>query len=302
MKKVLVLHYSQTGQLTEILKSLVSMMDNSKIKLEFKSIIPSTPYPFPWNKEAFFDKMPDSVLGNTHDIEPIVTDEEKYDLVILGYQVWFLNPSIPFNSFLESEYAKRILKDTPIVTVLGVRNMWVMAQEKVKLKLRDLGANLVGNIVYVDKNPNLISVITIQHWLFGGKKTKFLKIFPLPGIDQKEINSAFKFGEKIQECLLADDCNNLQDILVKQKAVKVVDTTVFIEKRGSMLFRLWAKLIERKSTSPKKRKFWLKVYNIYLLFALFIVSPVVILLYTISKVFRLKQIRNEINYYQGVKL
>src|SRR5690606_27862511 len=135
-----------------------------------------------------------------------------------------------------------------------------------------------------------------------GKKTKFLHFFPLPGINQKEIDNAYQFGEKIQECLLADNCNNLQDQLVKQNAVKVVDTTVFIEKRGSMLFRLWAKLIERKSTSPKKRKFWLKVYNIYLLFALFIISPIVILLYTISKVFRLKQIRNEINYYQGVKL
>lgn len=302
MKKILVLHYSQTGQLTEILKSLVSMMNNSKIKLEFKSIKPSTPYPFPWNSTDFFDQMPDSVLGNTHDIEPIVTDEEKYDLVILGYQVWFLKPSIPFNSFLESEYAKVLLKNTPVLTVLGVRNMWVMAQETVKLKLKELGAELVGNIVFVDKNPNLISVITIQHWLFGGKKTKFLNLFPLPGVSQSDIDNAHKFGETIQECLLNDECNNLQGKLVKQRAVKVVDTSVFIEKRGSMLFRLWAKLIERKSTSPKKRKFWLKIYNIYLLFALFIVSPIVILLYTISKLFRLKQIRNEIKYYQGVKL
>ena len=300
MKKVLVLHYSQTGQLTEILESLVSSMNN--VTLEFKSITPSNPYPFPWNSNAFFDQMPDSVLGNTHVIEPIITDYDHYDLIILGYQVWFLSPSIPFNSFLQSETARKLLKNTPVITVLGVRNMWAMAQEKVKRKLNELKAELVGNIVFEDKNPNLISVITIQHWLFGGKKTKFLGFFPIPGVSKTDIEDASKFGKTIAQHLIENDCNNLQSELVKQNAVRVVDTLIFVEKRGSMLFRLWAKLIERKSSTPSKRKFWLKVFNIYLLFALFIVSPIVLTIYTLSKLFLIKQIRKDKKYYLGVKL
>lgn len=302
MKKVLILHYSQSGQLTQILESIVSGFVGDNVNFEYQSIEPAASYPFPWNSGDFFDQMPDSVLNKPQEIKPITFSETNYDLIILGYQVWFLNPSIPFNSFLCSEQAQNLFQNTPVITVLGVRNMWVMAQEKVKRKLNALGANLVGNIVFEDKNPNLISVITIQHWLFSGKKTRFLGFFPMPGVAEKDISEATKFGKTIDHCLSKGTCNNLQDQLVKQNAVRVVDTLVFIEKRATMLFGLWAKLIERKSTSPQKRKFWLKVFNVYLLFALFIISPFVVLIYTVSKLFRMRAIKKEKLYYQGVKL
>lgn len=302
MKKVLILHYSQSGQLTQILESIVSGFVGGNVNFEHQYIEPTVPYPFPWNSGDFFDQMPDSVLHQSHEIKPITFNEARYDLIILGYQVWFLNPSIPFNSFLSGEQAKYLFQNTPVITVLGVRNMWVMAQEKVKQKLHALGANLVGNIVFEDKNPNLISVITIQHWLFSGKKSRFLGFFPMPGVAESDIQGATKFGATIEHHLLEDSCNNLQGDLVKQNAVRVVDTLVFIEKRATMLFGLWAKLIERKSTSPKKRKFWLKVFNVYLLFALFIISPFVVLIYTVSKLFRIGAIRKDKLYYQGVNL
>jgi hypothetical protein len=301
MKKILVIHYSQSGQLTRILESLVTGFGES-CEVEFARIEPEKPYPFPWNKEAFFDAMPDTVKGKTQAIKPLKTNYERYDLVILGYQVWFLNPSIPFNSFLHSEDAARLLKDTPVVTVLGVRNMWVMAQEKVKRRLFDLGSRLIGNIAFIDRAPNMISVITIQEWMFTGKKTKKWGIFPWPGVAEKEIEEAEKFGKIIQSHLVLNTCNKLQDELVKQNAVTLVDTLVFVEKRGSVMFRLWAGLIDRKSTSPERRKFWLKVYNIYLLFAIFIIAPIVLLIYTLSKLVLFKRVKEEMNYYKGVKL
>ena len=39
--------------------------------------------------------------------------------------------------------------------------MWAFAQEKVKVLLKDVDANLVGNIALTDRNINLISVITV---------------------------------------------------------------------------------------------------------------------------------------------
>jgi hypothetical protein len=42
---------------------------------------------------------------------------KKFDLIIFGYQVWYLTPSIPIISFLKSGFAENILKDTPVVTV-----------------------------------------------------------------------------------------------------------------------------------------------------------------------------------------
>ncbi|WP_233267327.1 hypothetical protein [Paraglaciecola sp. L3A3] len=57
-------------------------------------------------------------------------------MIILTYQVWFLSPSIPIASFLQSEPAKKLFKDTPVVTIIGCRGMWLMAQEKVKTLLK----------------------------------------------------------------------------------------------------------------------------------------------------------------------
>ena len=55
--------------------------------------------------------------------------------------------------------------------------MWIMAQEKMKKKLKSLNANLVGNIVLADRHINHVSVITIAQWMFSGKKERFLGIF-----------------------------------------------------------------------------------------------------------------------------
>ena len=73
--------------------------------------------------------------------------------------------------------------------------MWVMAQEKIKVLLKNNNAQLKGNIALVDRVGNLISVITIVEWMFSGVKKKYLGIFPLPGVSDKDIVESSKFGE-----------------------------------------------------------------------------------------------------------
>ncbi len=59
----------------------------------------------------------------------------------LAYQVWFLSPSLPVTAFLKSA-AAAVLKDTPVITFIACRNMWLSAQEKMKVMLRDAGAEI----------------------------------------------------------------------------------------------------------------------------------------------------------------
>lgn len=48
MKKVLIIHYSQTGQLTEILRSIAGpLRQSADITVDFAQIKPRKPYPFP---------------------------------------------------------------------------------------------------------------------------------------------------------------------------------------------------------------------------------------------------------------
>jgi len=302
MKKILVIHYSQSGQLTEILHSVVDRSDLNNCEVDYLDIKPSHPYPFPWTGDSFFEEMPNSVNGRVTELLPMQTKHEKYDLVILGYQVWFLSPSVPVNSFLASDLAKKILANTPVVTILGVRNMWVVAQENIKKQLKALDATLVGNIVLEDPNHNMISVLTILHWMMGGKKTKLWGVFPKPGVTEEQIAEAARFGVSINESLQKDDFSNLQTNLIHQKAVKINTNLVFVEGRGSMLFKIWANLIEKKSSSEKKRRRLLRIFKYYLLVAIFIIAPIVLLIYGVIRLFLPITLKKQRLYYQGVSL
>ena len=176
MKRVLVVYYTQSGQLKEIIDSVLSPL--TEVTIDFLPIDTATPFPFPWTDDTFFDAFPESYLQIPQPLQPFNLPHTDYDLVILGYQVWYLSPSIPFNSFLQHPEAKKLLSGKPVITISGTRNMWVMAHQKVKKLLTDCGVHLVGNIALTDPHHNHISVITIVQWLFSGDKNKrYLGVF-----------------------------------------------------------------------------------------------------------------------------
>ncbi len=138
--------------------------------------------------------MPDCVLGVTAELAPFTLKEKAYDLIVLGYQAWFLYPSIPVNSLLHHPDFRAVLKNTPVVTITGARNMWLNTFLEVKKSLHQAEARLVGNIALVDKHPNHISFVTIFHWLLRGKKDRYLNIFPFPGVSAADIAHTAEYG------------------------------------------------------------------------------------------------------------
>jgi len=228
---------------------------------------------------------------------------KKYDLVVLGHQVWYLTPSIPLNSFLKSESAKKLLKNTPVITVIGARNMWIMAQEKVKRLLVDCGAKLVGNIALVDRHINHISVITIVHWMMNGKKNKKWGIFPKPGVSDTDILEASKFGAPIKSALLTNEFSSLQSSLLQMKAVTIKPFLVLADKRANLLFSKWARLIIKKGPAgDPKRKIWLTLFNYYLLFAIWIIAPIVFIVFLLTYIPMYRKVNRDKKYYASVSL
>ncbi len=132
-KKVLIVHYSQSGQLTEIVNNFAAGL--SSVKVETIKVRMQKEFEFPWTSERFFDAMPESVLGIPADLDSFQPKEESYDLIVFAYQPWFLSPSIPATSILANEEFRKRLKNTPILTIIGARNMWLNSQEKVKKTL-----------------------------------------------------------------------------------------------------------------------------------------------------------------------
>lgn len=293
MKNILVIHYSQSGQLTEILQNItLPFSTDENISISSYTIEMEKEFPFPWQKTDFFNAFPESFLQIPAAIKKPSNEvlNKKYDLIILGYQVWYLSPSIPVNSFLHSEFAKQMFQNTPVITVIGARNMWVKAQEKMKVLLTNLNANLVGNIAMVDRNINHISVVTIVHWMFSGKKTKYLGIFPKPGVSEIEIKNASKFGKIIHQSILSNNFNNLQTQLLEKNAVEIRAFLVEMDKKANKMFKIWANFIVNKGNS---RKNWLKVFNVYLWVAIWLISPIVFILHLLKYPFLANKIAKE---------
>jgi hypothetical protein len=300
MKNVLVIYYSQSGQLESIARNIAMPLLNSEdINVIFHEIQLEKPFPFPWNNEAFFGAFPESFLQIPTALKPVSEEimKTKFDLILLHYQVWYLTPSVPVNSFLKSPEAKILLNNTPVVTINGSRNMWIMAQEKVKVLLKQSNALLKGNIALVDRVGNLISVITIVEWMFSGVKKKYLGIFPLPGVSDKDIKESSKFGEVILSSLLENNFENLQQRLLEIDAVKVSSYLVIVDKTANKIFTKWSNLIIKKGES---RKFWIKAFKVYLLLAIWLISPIVYILHLIMYPFKMQKIKNEIEYYKGI--
>ena len=276
MKKVLVVHYSQTGQLTDIIASILEPLVSTKAaQITTLSLKPAPPYPFPWTTRTFCDVFPESVAGEPCPLEPLDLDPEaSFDLIILAYQVWYLAPSIPINSFLQSSQARRLIADTPVITVIGCRNMWLLAQERVKRSIRDLGGHLVGNIVLGDRASNLVGVATIAYWMLTGRKDRLLHIFPKPGVDDADIKAASRFGVIIRKAL-QDDIRNLdQQVLNAVGAVRVEPSYIIFEKRIQKIFRLWARFIRSKGgPGAPARQRRVRCFFYYLLVAIAVLAP-----------------------------
>lgn len=299
MKKILIIHYSQTGQLADIVKSVTApFKKNETVSIIYEEIKPKPAFPFPWTATQFCDVFPESVEGIPCEIEPVHFDpNEDYDLVILAYQVWFLAPSLPINAFLKSREAK-VMKDRPVLTIIGCRNMWLLAHERVKQKIIKSGGRLFGNIVLGDRTNNLLGVLTIAIWMLSGKKKICLGLLPDAGISDQDIHDASKFGRILMDALEKDDPGPIQKTLNAHGAVTVVPQYILFEKRIQRIFNVWSKFILKKGKRGNPaRKFRVRLFLGYLFAAIAVIAPVSTVLSMLAVKLKKDEIKNAIDYF-----
>ena len=251
-KKVLAVFYSQSGQLEQIIDHFTLPLTTSGATVEKLRIYPEQPYPFPWTGKSFFSVMPDCVQQVPGKLLPFSFKESRYDLIILGYQAWFLSPSIPSNTLMFDPRFREIARNTPVITITGARNMWISAMEKIKPVLKSMDAQLVGNIALVDRHHNFISFITIFHWMFKARKDRFLNIFPVPGVSQADIDNTKNLGARAIPYLEKSNWQGFQEEMVKEGAVPVKYALMFIESKARKIFKIWAGIISKR----KKKDTW----------------------------------------------
>ncbi len=298
--KILVVYHSQSGQLYNVLRNIVKDIE-LHVDIDFYAIELEHPFPFPWQAYSFFDAMPESVLQIPAPLKDMPeTGKKDYDAVILGYQPWFLSPSIPVNSFLKSRWAS-VMEGKPVITVIGCRNMWLNAQEIVKADLKRLGAIHVGNIVLEDRHSNIISTLTIIRWLFKGKKERS-GLLPDAGISEEHILAARRFGPPILEYLTQKKTSRLQKQLIDLNAIYLKPELIILEKRGVGQFPKWARKAKSKGEpGNKERAVIIKRFQYLLIIAIFILSPVTYLVAKIQTALKIKKLMREVTYFKGIE-
>jgi len=299
MKKVLVLYYSQSGQMKRMVDSVTApLKESSEVKVDFRKIKPVKKYPYPWPFYPFFDAFPEAIYMNGCEVEPLEDLEEEYDLIILGYTIWFLSPSIPVTGFMQSPQAKQLFKDKPVVTLIACRDMWVMAQEKMKTVLKNVGATLIDNVVLTDQGGSIYAFITTPRWLLTGKKDPFW-VFPAAGVSDEDLKNSRRFGERLLEGLQKDEEKQKRPMLKNMGAVTVNGKLVGTEKIATRSFMVWGKLIQAAGAPGSfARKIVITIYAVFLATLVLTIVPLNILVRRLIYPFRKEAIEKSVKYYE----
>ncbi|RMD78603.1 MAG: dialkylresorcinol condensing enzyme [Lentisphaerae bacterium] len=275
-KNILFVYYSQSGQLKQVLDALAAPL--AEYNCQWLELHPDPPYPFPWPFWEFLDCFPETVLLDPPPLADFqLPPDDRVDLIILGYQAWFLSPSPPITAFLKEPRVRTFLRGKRVITLVACRNMWLKAHETVSSMLNDMGARHIGHIALTDQAPGMASFVTTPRWLLTGRKDAFW-IFPPAGIAPEDIRNTARFGLAIQQAFrsgLPLDENLFKGL----KAAPINPDYILPETMAHRGFMIWSRLIAKLSRPHTfRRRVLLFLYLTVLLAYIILVIPLLVLL------------------------
>lgn len=243
-RRILVVYYSQSGDADRALRELAAPLAESGSTVVWERLRPLVEFPFPWKSVyQFFNVMPECILGRPPENRPpTFHPEERFDLVVLGYQVWFLSPSLPTQAFLRTAHAGT-LKGTPVVTLSVSRNMWHNASLTMKRILNAVGAIHVDNIVITHQGPVWATFLSTPRRLLSGKNDPLWKGLPPSGLGAADLEKLRRFGQAIAEDLDLRSPDESRPFLSGLDPAPINRRYIIPELVGWYMFAAWAHVL-----------------------------------------------------------
>ncbi len=279
LKNVLVVNYSQTGQLAQITAQLVEPLRAAGHRVHLETLVPETAYPWPWPIVDFVDAFPECVQLDAPPLKPLsIAADTPFDLVILTYQVWYLSPALPMTAFLHSPAGRQLIHGKPVVTLVACRNMWLSAQQTMQRLIGEAGGQLRDHLAFTDQGHPLATFITTPRWVLTGRRDRFLGL-PAAGVAAEEIRQASRFGRALADALDRDEEKSGAAMLAGLRAVTVNARLALSERAGQRAFRVWSKLIRAFGKRGQwRRRPILLAFALYLITLVLTVVPLSLLL------------------------
>ncbi len=278
LKTVLVINYSQTGQLAEITEQVIAPLRAAGHQVHLETLLPEKPFPWPWPIVDFIDAFPECVQLDPPPLKPLsIPADRQFDLVILTYQVWYLAPALPMTAFLKSPAGQQLIKGKPVVTLVACRNMWLSAQETMRRLITEAGGQLRDHLAFTDQGHALATFITTPRWVLTGRRDRFLGL-PPAGVAPAEIRQASRFGRALADALDRDEEKSGEPMLAGLRAATVNPRLALSERAGHRAFRVWSKLIRAFGKRGQwRRRPILLVFVLYLITLIVTVVPLSLL-------------------------
>jgi hypothetical protein len=301
-RTVLALYYSQTGQLKAIIDAILAPLRDARgVRVVCEEIRPVVPYPFPWPTAQFLEVFPDSYDMVPPAVEPLQADPAaEYDLVLIGYPVWYLAPALPVTGFLSTPAASRILRNRPVITVADSHGVWAMGQERMRQTLARLGADLLDHVSLSPECYDAATFLTTPRWMLTGRKDRMWGLFAPPTLPIERIRAAERFGRAIRAALEAGPIVPGKPLLAGLGAVRVDATVTGGIRITSRVFAFWARIVTRAGgPGSRGRKNALKCFGIYLVLAVSLLLPLSRLLCLLLYPFTWRIARRDRAYFEA---
>lgn len=184
-KRLLVLHYSLTGQADLASQIAVREAERSGWDVTARSIVfaPDERHPlrpFRVSDAAFWTKAAQKGTIFRVQLDRDIPEEERFDGALIFSNTWGDCPAAPVRSFLSGTQAKTLLSGVPCGLFIVCRRLWLKNASASQHLIEDLGGRVIETVPLLHPGSQIGSLVQTVTHMFRSGSTGLSSIFGIP--------------------------------------------------------------------------------------------------------------------------
>lgn len=202
MAHVLALYTSLTHQTERIVLTVAEALERGGHHVTREKLEPVVPMPLPVPPEMLGRLLKQALTGAwpVVPLQPLrASVDTPYELILLGYQPWYMTPSVPMHSFLKGPQAQ-LLRGRAVIGLLSCRALYARASGLFEQWVSEAGGSVLEQRVWTDQDKRPTNFASLGHMLKHGQDpqsgplTRLLKPF---GVGETGLARAQSYGESL---------------------------------------------------------------------------------------------------------